>query len=147
MCSESHIPRQRDSCLTSNVRQNKTPNAQINISSFLTALIPVTSLFAADPLDFPDASFRVKIGTQATVVRANGQAKEIKIDGKSVRVGEILSSPIKVDWIIAPSIEVGDEYVFIVYRGKEKAKTYSVVFKSGYRSVVSEGDLTIEIEN
>lgn len=103
--------------------------------------------FAADPLDFPNAAFRIKIGNQATVVRANSQAKEMKIDGKDVRIGEILSNAMKIEWLIAPSTEVGDEYVFVVRRAKEKPKTYSAVFKSGYLLVVSQDDLTIEIEN
>ena len=112
----------------------------------LLSLISATA-FAADPLDFPDAAFRIKIGSQATVVRANSQAKEMKVDGKSVRIGEIISNSMKVEWLIAPSVEVGDEYVFVVRRAKEKPKTYSVVFKSGYLLVVSQDDLTIEIEN
>lgn len=113
----------------------------------LATLLPSAHLFAADPLDFPDAAFRVKIGSQATVVRANSPAKETKIDGKSVRIGEIVSNSTKIEWLIAPSPEVGDEYVFVVRRAKEKARTYSAVFKSGYLSVVSQDDLTIEIEN
>jgi hypothetical protein len=113
---------------------------------FLAVLISPAA-FAADPLDFSDAAFRVKIGSQATVIRANGQAKEMKIDGKNVRIGEISSNGIKLEWLIAPSVEVGDEYVFVVRRAKEKPKTYSAIFKSGYLLVVSQDGLTIEIEN
>jgi hypothetical protein len=117
--------------------------------SFLlfTILTPAVSLFAADPLDFPDATFRIKIGSQTMVFHANAQAKEIKIDGKSVKVGEVISNSTKIDWLVAPSAEVGDEYVFVVYRPKQNPKTYSAVFKSGYLSVMSQDELSIEIEN
>lgn len=117
------------------------------ISTLLLIALISPDAFAADPLDFPNAAFRIKIGNQATVVRANSQAKEMKIDGKDVRIGEILSNAMKIEWLIAPSTEVGDEYVFVVRRAKEKPKTYSAVFKSGYLLVVSQDDLTIEIEN
>lgn len=105
------------------------------------------NLIAADPLDFPDASFRIKTGSQTTVVRANAPATEIKIDGKTVRTGEILSNSRKISWISAPSPEIGDEYVFTVRTAKQKPKTYSVIFKGGYTLVTGEDDLTIEIEN
>jgi hypothetical protein len=110
---------------------------------FLTA----SSLFAADPLDFPDAAFRIKIGSQATIVRGNSAAQEIKIDGRTVRTGEILANSLKITWIVAPSHEIGDEYVFTVRSAKQKPKTYSAVFKGGYVLVASQDDLTIEIEN
>ena len=113
----------------------------------LLGCMPVASVLAADALDFPDAAFRVKIGTQATVVRADSPGKEMRVDGKSVRIGEIISGSTKIGWLIAPSPEVGDEYVFVVRRAKEKAKTYSAVFKSGYLLVSGQADLTIEIEN
>src|SRR4051812_844525 len=112
------------------------------ISILFLSIIPSVSALAADPLDFPDAAFRIKIGSQATVIRANSPAKEMKIDGKTVRIGEIISNSMKIEWLIAPSQEVGDEYVFVVRRAKEKAKTYSVVFKSGYLVVASQDDLT-----
>jgi hypothetical protein len=113
----------------------------------LTPLLTAVSLFAADPLDFPDAAFRIKIGTQSTVVRGNNSAQETKIDGKAVRTGEILANSLKITWIVAPSLEVGDEYVFTVRSAKQKPKTYSAVFKGGYVLVASQDDLTIEIEN
>jgi len=117
------------------------------LSTLLLIVLISPTAFAADPLDFSDAAFRVKIGSQATVVRANSQAKEMKIDGKNVRIGEILSNGMKIEWLIAPSTEVGDEYVFVVRRAKDKPKTYSVIFKSGHLLVVSQDDITIEIEN
>ncbi len=114
---------------------------------WFTPFLTAASLFAADPLDFPDAAFRIKIGSQATVVRTTSAAQEIKIDGKTARTGEILSNALKITWITAPSHEVGDEYVFTVRTAKQKPKTYSVVFKGGYALVANQDDLTIEIEN
>ena len=114
---------------------------------FLSAILPAASISAADALDFPDAAFRIKFGGQSMVVRANSQAKEMRIDGKSVRIGEFISNSTKVEWLISPAHEVGDEYVFVVRRFKEKPKTYSVIFKSGYLLVTEQADITIEIEN
>ncbi len=118
-----------------------------SIPTLLLIALMSPAAFAADPLDFYDADLRIKIGSQTTVVRANSQGREMNIDGKSVRTGEILSNGTKIEWLIAPSVEVGDEYVIVVRRAKEKPKTYSAIFKSGHLLVVSQDDLTIEIEN
>lgn len=119
----------------------------LRLLALLFSLTVAGNAFAADALDFPAAVFRVKIGTQTATYRAADAGKEIKIDGHDVRTGEVISSAVKIAWIAAPSVEVGDEYVFIVRRPNQKPKTYSVVFKGGYSAVVSAEDLSIEIEN
>ena len=111
-------------------------------------VLSATAAFAADPLDFGTAVCRIKIGSQATLIHADAPAKEIKLDGRAVRAGEIISNALKVEWLIAPSpAAVGDEYVFVIRQPKEKPKTYSAVFKGGYLLVTQQDNLVIEIEN
>ena len=104
------------------------------------------SVFAAS-LDFPAATCRIKIGAQTTHFSAASAGRSIAIDGQPAQAGERLNSLMRVNWIIAASNEVGDEYVFTVRRPGEKPKTYSAVFKGGYLQLVSDDKLLIEIED
>ena len=112
----------------------------------LPLLVAIAGPVCAASLDFPDATFRIQIGTQATKSPANAAGREILIDGKPALAGERLNCLMRVNWIVAPIPGVGDEHVIIVRRPDEKPRTYSGVFKGGYLKLVDEQKLLVEIE-
>jgi hypothetical protein len=117
----------------------------LRVLPFLATVSPVL----AAPLDFPSASFRVQIGSQATKSPASGAGRPMTIDGQPhAFAGERLNSLMRVTWIISPVPGVGDEYVVTVHHpDEEKPRTYSGVFKGGYLRLVDEKKLLVEIEN
>jgi hypothetical protein len=114
---------------------------------WVTLFFALGSPLLAAALDFPSATCRIQIGAQTTHFAASQGGRDILIDGKPALAGERLNSLMRVNWIIAPSDGVGDEYVFIVRRPGQKPKTYAVVFKGGHAQVASEDKLLIEIED
>lgn len=113
---------------------------------FLSLLVATAIPALAGSLDFPAATCRIKIGAQTTHFSAASAGRPITIDGQPAQAGERLNSLMRVNWTIAASTEIGDEYVFVVRRPGEKPKTYSAVYKGGYLQLVSDDKLLIEIE-
>lgn len=113
---------------------------------FVALLLLAATGLAANTLDFPTATFRVRIGSQATTFTAQSGGATIPIDGKNAITGERRHSLMRVKWIIAPIEGVGDEYVFIVRRPNQKPRTLSAIFKGGYTQISDANDLLIEIE-
>ena len=119
-----------------------------SLARVLPLLAAISPVLAA-PLDFPSASFRVQIGTQATKVSASAAGRPMTIDGQPhAFFGERNNTLMRVTWIISPVPGIGDEYVITVHHpGEEKPRTYSGVFKGGYLRLVDEKKLLVEIEN